>query len=133
MLGFPQSIAAAPVRIYLYGKQVDMRRSFDGLCAIVQSEFKRDVRLGDLFLFLNHRQDRLKLLYWDHGGLVIWMTRLERGRYQRPVPRPGSEQIVMDATDLTLLLAGVDLASVTRRTRYVVDEPMRAALASAAR
>lgn len=133
MLGFPQSLAAAPARIYLYGKNVDMRRSFDGLCAIVESEFQRDVRLGDLFVFLNRRLDRIKLLYWDQDGLAIWAKRLERGRYQRPAPRPGSEQIVMDATDLTLLLSGIDLASAKRRKRYSVDEPMRAALANAAR
>jgi transposase len=55
-----------------------MRKSFDGLHAIIQSEFQRDVRLGDLFLFLNRRRDRLKLTYWDRDGLAIWMKRLER-------------------------------------------------------
>ncbi len=42
-------------KIYLYAKDVDMRKSFDGLHAIVQSEFQRDIRLGDLFLFLVRR------------------------------------------------------------------------------
>ncbi|HEX3998805.1 MAG TPA: IS66 family insertion sequence element accessory protein TnpB [Pirellulales bacterium] len=68
----------SPTRIHLYAKNVDMRKSFDGLHAIIQSEFQRDVRLGDLFLFLNRRRDRLKLTYWDRDGLAIWMKRLER-------------------------------------------------------
>lgn len=133
MLGFAPSLAAAQVRIYLYAKNVDMRRSFDGLCGIVQSEFKKDVRLGDLFVFLNRRLDRLKLLYWDRDGLAIWMKRLERGTFQRPVAVPGSDQVVMDSTDLTLLLSGIDLTSAKRRKRYSVDEPMRATLVGAAR
>lgn len=127
MLGL-SSLAAA--RIYLYAQHVDMRRSFDGLCAIVQSEFRRDVRLGDLFVFLNRRLDRIKLMYWDRDGIAIWMKRLERGTFQRPVAPPGSDQVVMDATDLTLLLSGVDLASAKRRKRYAVDEPLREELAS---
>ena len=77
-------------KIYLYSQNVDMRKSFDGLHAIVQSEFQRDIRLGDLFLFLNRRLDRIKLLHWDRDGLVIWMKRLEFGSFQRPrcVPAP---------------------------------------------
>ena len=61
MLGFPM-FATAQVRIYLYAKEVDMRKSFDGLHAIIQAEFQKDVRLGDVFLFLNRRLDRLKLI-----------------------------------------------------------------------
>ena len=55
-------VPLSPPRIHLYAKNVDMRKSFDGLHAIIQSEFQRDVRLGDLFLFLNRRRDRLKLI-----------------------------------------------------------------------
>jgi len=119
----------AGTRIYLYAQHVDMRRSFDGLCSIVQSEFRRDVRLGDLFVFLNRRLDRIKLMYWDRDGIAIWMKRLECGTFQRPIPPPGSDQVVMDATDLALLLSGVDLTSAKRRKRYTVDEPLREKLA----
>jgi transposase len=105
-----------------------MRKSFDGLHAIIQSEFQRDVRLGDLFLFLNRRRDRLKLMYWDRDGLAIWMKRLERGTFQRPLPSPGATHVEMDATDLTLLLSGIELASVKRRERYSLDRASRAAL-----
>ena len=67
-LSFPAPLGQA--KIYLYSKNVDMRKSFDGLHAIVQSEFQRDIRLGDLFLFLNRRLDRIKLIHWDRDGLV---------------------------------------------------------------
>jgi transposase len=84
----------------------------------VQAEFQRDIRLGDLFLFLNRRLDRIKLLDWDGDGLLIWMKRLESGSFQRPRGEPGVDHVKMDATDLAILLASIELASVKRRTRY---------------
>ncbi|HEX4132105.1 MAG TPA: IS66 family insertion sequence element accessory protein TnpB [Pirellulales bacterium] len=116
-----------PTKIYLYAKNVDMRKSFDGLHAIVQSEFQRDIRLGDLFLFLNRRLDRIKLIHWERDGLVIWMKRLEKGNFQRPQCVPGADHVEMDATDLAILLAGLELASVKRRPRYHCDTASLAA------
>lgn len=116
-------------RIYLYAKNVDMRKSFDGLLGVVQSEFRRDIRHGDLFLFLNRRLDRLKLIYWDRDGIAIFYKRLEVGAFQRPRGAAGDEHVEIDTTDFSLLLAGIDLASAKRRRRYSVVPP---ALASAA-
>ena len=126
MLGLSTSLTSPQVRIYLYAKNVDMRRSFDGLHAIVQAEFHKDIRLGDLFLFLNRRLDRIKLLHWDRDGLVIWMKRLEQGTFQRPISAVNSNHVVMDATDLALLLSGIELTSVKRRKRYTVDKQLGA-------
>ena len=108
-------------KIYLYAKPADMRKSFNGLHAIVQSEFRRDIRSGDVFLFLNRRLDRIKLIHWDRDGLAIWMKRLERGTFQRPRRSASGAQVEMDATDLALLLSGIELASVKRRRRYTFD------------
>lgn len=118
MLSSTLSSPLGPTKIYLYAKPVDMRRSFDGLHAIVQSEFRRDIRDGDVFVFLNRRLDRVKLLHWDRDGMAIWMKRLERGTFQRPACPPKGVQVEMDATDLTLLLSGIELTSVKRRPRY---------------
>ena len=119
MLGLPAFASGA--RIYLYAKNVDMRKSFDGLLAIIQAEFKKDVRQGDLFLFLNRRLDRIKLMGWDRDGLLIVYKRLEVGTFQRPRCDPDTNHVVMDATDLALLLTGIELASVKRRRRYSFD------------
>ena len=110
-------------RIYLYAKPADMRKSFDGLHAIVQSEFRRDIRAGDVFVFLNRRRDRIKLLHWDRDGMAIWMKRLERGTFQRPRCPPDAAQVDLDATDLALLLSGIELTSVKRRPRYARMRP----------
>ena len=117
MHGLMPSITAA--RIYLYAKDVDMRRSFDGLMAIVQTEFDKDIRQGDFFLFINKRRDRLKILWWDGDGLAIFMKRLERGTYQRPLADNNHNHVQMDRTEFALLLSGIELTSVKRRKRYV--------------
>ncbi len=105
-------------RLYLYIKSVDMRRSFDGLHAIVQSEFKLNILTGDMFLFLNKRRDRIKILWWDGDGMAIFMKRLEAGTYQLPQVRSDQASLVMDRTEVELLLSGIELSSVKRRKRY---------------
>jgi transposase len=124
----PWSLSLGQAKIFLYAKHVDMRKSFDGLHALVQSEFQRDVRCGDLFLFLNRRLDRIKLLQWERDGLMIIYKRLERGTFQRPLGPPDAAHVVMDATDLALLLSGIELTSVKRRRRYALDPATRASL-----
>jgi transposase len=128
MFSIPRPPVTGPVHIYLYAKNVDMRRSFDGLHALVQSEFRKDILLGDLFVFLNRRLDRVKLLWWDLDGIAIWMKRLESGTFQRPIAASDANHVEMDATDLSLLLSGIELRSVKRRKRFSVDHAKRASL-----
>lgn len=118
MLGPLSVLTATRGHIYLYSKNVDMRKSFDGLQAIVQSEYHADVRHGDLFVFLNRRLDRIKLLWWDMDGLAYLYKRLEAGTFQRPLRSTESSQLEIDATELGLLLTGIELSSVRRRRRY---------------
>jgi transposase len=105
-------------RIYLYAQNVDMRKGFDGLHSLIQSEFPSDALGGDLFLFLNRRRDRLKLMTWERDGWIIFYKRLERGTFERPRPAADGVTVELDATDLALILAGVELKSVKRRPRY---------------
>ena len=105
-------------RIYLYAQNVDMRKGFDGLHALIQSEFSSDALGGDLFLFLNRRRDRLKLMTWERDGWIIFYKRLERGTFERPRPAADGVTVELDSTDLALILAGVELKSVKRRPRY---------------
>ena len=108
------------VQIYLCTSPTDMRRSFDGLSSVVNSVMHQDPLSGRLFLFLNRRRDRIKLLYWDHDGLAIWMKRLEAGTFETPRAAADQSCLELDATQLTLLLSGVSLASVKRRKRYAL-------------
>jgi len=106
---------------------VDLRKGFDGLSAAVQTVFDRNVLDGHLFLFLNRRRDRIKLLWWDRDGLALFYKRLERGTYEVPRHAPGDKQLRLDATQLSLLLSGVQLNSVKHRRRYTLTKSSDAA------
>lgn len=68
-------------RIFLYGEPVNMRKSFEGLCAIVEQSLMEVPTSGAYFVFLNRQKDKIKVLYWDVDGLSIWYKRLEKGRF----------------------------------------------------
>lgn len=113
-----QLTTSSTPRVYLYCHAVDMRRSFNGLMAIVQTELQRDVRDGELFVFINRRADRMKAMWWDGDGLAIFMKRLECGTFQRPPSKESDSYLLIDRVQLGLLLSGIELASVRRRKRY---------------
>ncbi len=119
MLSFPPGVS-----IFLYVPPADLRKSYDGLAGLAQEHLARNVLDGGLFVFFNRRRDRVKILYWDIDGLALWSKRLERGTFQKPAVEASSRAAELSATDLALILRGIDLASVKRRPRY---EPPRAA------
>jgi transposase len=118
------------VRIYLATGKVDLRRGHDGLGAIVRNQWNVDIYGGHLFVFVGRRADRCKILFWDRGGFVLYYKRLERGRFRVPTVSAGASSVTIDATELAMLLDGIDVVSVKRPKRW---EPGRVAgVASAA-
>ena len=109
---------SASVRVYLCLNPCDMRRSFDGLHALVRDHLQLDAFVGHLYLFANKRRDRLKILYWDRDGFAIWAKRLEAGTYVIPSGEPGEARFEITVEELGALLSGIDLSSATRRKRY---------------
>jgi transposase len=95
-----------------------MRRSFDGLSGLVRSVFQADPTDGNLFLFLNRRGDRIKMLWWDRDGLALFYKRLEAGTFEMLQAADESPVLEIDATQLAMLLSGVTLESAKRRKRY---------------
>ena len=115
------------VRIWLSTRPADLRKSFDGLAALVRDGLRGDPLSGDIFVFRNKSADRIKLLIWEEDGYAIWYKRLEKGSYRFPAATDGAAQVEVRAADLIMLLAGVDLASVRRSTRYHRPVPRRTA------
>lgn len=115
MIGLPDS-----VRILLFSEPTDMRRGFNGLTAMVLAAGE-DVYSGHLFVFVSRRRNRVKILTFQKGGFVLWYKRLERGRF-RVVDR-GEGQAVIDATELTMLLDGIDVGSVNRARHWAPRRP----------
>lgn len=75
------SIAPAPT-IFLHTDATDMRKSFTGVCGLIRGVFGDDPADGSLFLFVNQRRDRIKALWWDGDGFVLWYKRLEQGTFE---------------------------------------------------
>ena len=107
----------ASVRVYLCLTPCDMRKSFDGLHALVREHLELDAFAGHLFVFSNRRRDRVKILYWDRDGFAVWAKRLEEGTYVMPF---GDEERRREITaqELGALLSGIDLSTAKRRKRY---------------
>ena len=112
MIALPSS-----VRIYLAAGAVDLRKSIDGLCAIV-SERQHDLYSGHLYVFVSRRGDRLKILTWSTGGFLLLYKRLEAGRFQLQKIREGQTEVELDATQLAMLLDGIDIKQVKPPRRW---------------
>jgi transposase len=109
----------ASVRVYLCTVPCDMRRSFDGLHALVSEAMQLDAFGGHLFVFSNRRRDRVKILYWDRDGFAVWAKRLEEGTYAMPFGEDAGEpRREITAQELGALLSGIDLSVAQRRKRY---------------
>lgn len=113
-----------PVRVFLHTPATDLRKGFDALAGLVTTAFSQDPTSGHLFLFVNRRRDRLKILYWDRDGLAIWYKRLENGSFQVPVVAPDAVSVEVSPTQLTLILSGIDLGSARQRKRYRRPTPV---------
>jgi transposase len=111
MLSLPSN-----VRVFLCTRPTDMRKSFDGLMGQVSEVFQNDPLSGHLFLFVNRRRDKMKVLFWDQDGLCIWYKRLEAGTWQ--LPSVEASGVELDRDQLAMILRGIDLTTVRKRRRY---------------
>ena len=109
-------LPASGVRVWLYAPPTDMRKSFDGLSALVRHKLAEDPTSGQLFVFINRRRTQLKVLYFEQGGYCLWSKRLEAGRFH--FGARGTDKQALSWTDLKLIIEGIDLASVRRFKRY---------------
>jgi transposase len=109
---FPES----RVRVWLYRRPTDMRKSFDGLSALVKRELCEAPTDGSLYVFLNRRRTLMKVLYFDRFGYCVWSKRLEQGRFQ--VRFDGARKAALDLTALRLIVEGIDTTALRRYKRY---------------
>jgi transposase len=119
---------ALPSRVFVCTEPADMRRSFDGLAALVQQHLDCDPLSGDLFVFRSKRGDRVKLLYWNDDGYALWYKRLEQGTFPWPTvdgtrTAVGPHGLTLRPAELAMLLDGIELANVQRRQRYQRPTP----------
>jgi len=103
---------SAGTRVWLAAGVTDMRRSFTGLCGMVQNILHEDPFSGHIFVFRGRRGDRIKLLWWDGTGLCVLIKRLEAGRFIWPQAQSGS--VLLSAAQLSMLIEGIDWRRTVR-------------------
>jgi transposase len=121
MIGLPslsQLDHQTATRLWLAAAPADMRCGFDRLAALARSVTDQDPLGGHLFLFRSRGGDRLKLLYWDRDGYVLWYKRLEEGTFRLPRIEGPARSVELRPSELAMLLDGIDLRSVKRAKRY---------------
>ncbi len=108
---------SASTTIFLCREPVDFRKAHDGLTAIVRDELGEDIFSGGIFVFLNKRRDRIKLLAWDKNGLWLHYKRLEKGTFKW-VSLGTSNKVAMTRAELSMLLEGIDLKAGRMRPHF---------------
>lgn len=97
-------------RVFMCLEPVDLRKGFEGLVSLVETLFPKRLLTGAYFVFLNRSNDKIKILYWDIDGLVIWCKRLEKGTFPRKLAKQE-----MDRREFFLLLEGITPKKISNR------------------
>ncbi len=121
MIGLPSLAAldrSASTRIWLATAPADMRCGFDRLAELAQVVTSQNPMDGHLFLFRGRNGDRLKILYWDRDGYALWYKRLEEGVFKMPGIDGDAKSVELRASELAMMLDGIDLRSIRRMKRY---------------
>lgn len=105
-------------RFHLYSEPTDMRKSFDGLSGLIQNTLERDPRNGSVFMFINKKRDKLKLLHWQGVGYTLYYKRLESGTFELPEYDINSGSIKIDYAQMIMIIDGLSIENITRRKRY---------------
>jgi transposase len=113
---------ASSTRIWLCIGPTDMRRGFDRLAEQAHTVTRQDPQSGHLFVFRSRGGDRLKLLHWDKDGYALWYKRLEEGTFKLPRLNASQQSVELQASELAMILDGIDLSSVKRVRRYRREE-----------
>jgi transposase len=121
MMGLPSlhTLDRAQVaRIWLAAEATDMRCGFDRLAERVKVVIGEDPLSGHLFVFRSRRGDRLKILVWERDGFLLWYKRLEVGVFKLPRVGEGSRSVELRASELAMILDGIDVSKLKRMPRY---------------
>ena len=107
------------IKIYLKPGPTDMRKSINGLVAIISNFMKLDPFSGYLFLFVNHKRDLMKLVYWDKNGFALWYKRLEKDKFPWPITEETTMELSIE--ELDWLLSGIDFFHKHKEVKYTIS------------
>lgn len=105
-------------RFELYSHPTDMRKSFNGLCGLIQNQMDELPQDGRVYIFINKRKDKAKLMHWSSGGFVLYYKRLESGTFELPSYDSDVQSLRLSYTQLVMLIDGISISNIHRRKRY---------------
>lgn len=105
-------------RFLLYSEPTDMRKSFDALSGIVENGLNRRVEAGEVFVFVNKRRDKIKLLHWVGSGFVLYYKRLEQGTFEIPRYTISDSAIKLSYAQMVMLIDGLSIVNIKKRSRF---------------
>lgn len=108
------------MRYFLCPGKTDMRKGMNSLCGVIRDKMGYDVRLGDVFIFINRQRTTMKLLHAEDGGLVLYIKRLEEGTFRLPEYGQQSKSYPMKWRDLVMMVEGINNGSAKRLKRLKV-------------
>ena len=105
-------------KFYLYTEATDMRKSFDGLSGLIQDYTTTSPKESSVFVFINKRRDKVKLLHWSGSGYMLYYKRLEEGTFESPRYEVSRGMIRLSYTQIVMLIDGISIVNIKRRKRY---------------
>jgi len=107
-------------KFHLYSQPTDMRKGFDGLSGLVQNTLGCNPCNGDVFIFINRRRDKIKLLHWQGSGFTLYYKRLEQGTFELPNYGAVTGGIVLSYAQTVMLVDGLTIKNIHKRKRYTL-------------
>lgn len=112
-------------KFQLYTEPTDMRKSFNGLSGIVSDFYKNGLSNATVFIFINKRRDKVKLLHWVGSGFLLYYKRLEEGTFELPNYEVEQGMILLSYTQMVMLIDGISIVNIKKRKRYL--SPLKSA------
>ena len=106
-------------KFYYYLDAVDMRKGFNGLSGLVYESLKHNKAQEQVYVFVNKRRDKVKLLHWSSGGFMLYYKRLEKGIFELPKYDITSGLAKLSYTEMIMLIDGISIVNTKKNARYL--------------
>jgi|SRR5690606_10890996 len=107
-------------KYFLHLSATDMRKGFDGLSGLITNVYEGNPLDGSVYIFINRKRDKMKMLVWEEGGFMMYYKRLEAGTFELPRSSEHTKGIIIQWETLILMIRGIKLEKIIRKKRYQV-------------
>ncbi len=107
-------------RFQLYSNPTDMRKSFDGLCGIIQNHLNQSPDNGDVYVFINKTRNKIKLLHWSGNSFVLYYKRLETGTFEHPRYNIETGSYQLSYSQMVMLIDGISIKNIERKKHHKI-------------